>query len=64
VVEDGDVIGIDVKERRIWVDLSDSELEKRLRRWKPEKKHLTGVLARYAKLFSSASIGAISRPPV
>ena len=64
VVKNGDIIGIDVKEKKIWVDLPDSELEKRLREWKPKKKHLTGVLARYAKLFSSASIGAISRPPV
>jgi dihydroxy-acid dehydratase len=61
-VRDGDTITIDVANRRIDVSLSDEELAERLNAYKPPKPQYTnGVLAKYAKLVSSASEGAVTR---
>jgi dihydroxy-acid dehydratase len=60
-VRDGDTIVIDVEQRRLDVDLSDDELKKRLTSWSaPAPRYRTGVLAKYARLVSSASTGAIT----
>ncbi|MCX8031067.1 MAG: dihydroxy-acid dehydratase [Thermodesulfovibrionales bacterium] len=60
VLKDGDKIRIDIPNRRIDVDLSDEEIKNRLSNWKqPELKIKHGYLARYARLVSSASSGAI-----
>ncbi len=57
----GDTIIIDVKRRRLDVDLSPAELKKRLRAWKPPKpRYASGVMAKYARLVSSASEGAVT----
>ncbi|MBI3615049.1 MAG: dihydroxy-acid dehydratase [Candidatus Omnitrophica bacterium] len=59
-VKNGDTITFDVKKRRLDVNLSPAELKLRLRKWKaPSPRYKTGVMARYAKLVSSASEGAI-----
>lgn len=59
LVEEGDIIDIDIDEGRLTLEVSDEELEARRQRWvKPEPKYKTGVLARYAKLVSSADKGA------
>lgn len=59
LVEEGDIIDIDIDEGRLTLEVSDEELEARRARWqKPEPKYKTGVLARYAKLVSSADKGA------
>ena len=59
-LQDGDEIIFDVKERRIDVQLSDSEIESRLVNWEPpEPRYTRGVMAKYAKLVSSAARGAI-----
>jgi dihydroxy-acid dehydratase len=63
VVQDGDVIEFDVGNRELRLALSDDEIAARLRAWRPPKRELTGVLAKYAALVSSASEGAITRPP-
>jgi len=61
LVRDGDRILIDAERRLLRVDLSDAELEKRRKAWKaPRPKYTTGVLAKYAKLVSSASLGAVT----
>jgi dihydroxy-acid dehydratase len=61
VVKDGDTIVIDVKKRKLDLELSQAELKKRLKAWKPPKPHyVTGALAKYARLVSSASEGAIT----
>ena len=61
VVRDGDTITLDIPERVLRVELSDSEIEERLGQWKPPPPHYTtGALAKYAKLVSSASVGAIT----
>jgi dihydroxy-acid dehydratase len=60
-VRDGDVVTIDVQARRIDVD---ADLAGRARDLVPRPPlRLTGVLAKYAALVSSASEGAITRPP-
>jgi dihydroxy-acid dehydratase len=61
-VEDGDSITIDVPNRRIDVDLSDDEIARRVQAYRPpEPQAGNGVLAKYAKLVSSASEGAVTR---
>jgi dihydroxy-acid dehydratase len=60
-IADGDTIAIDVVNRRLDVELSDSEIKARLASWAPPPpRYQTGVLAKYARLVSSASIGAVT----
>ena len=60
LIEDGDVISIDIPNRKLELKVSDDELAKRKAAWKqPEPKIKTGYLARYAKLTTSASTGAV-----
>jgi dihydroxy-acid dehydratase len=61
-VREGDTIIFDIKARRLEVDVSEQELKARLSQWKaPLPRYKTGVMAKYAKLVSSASEGAITR---
>lgn len=61
LLEDGDEITIDAKKRTIDVKLSQKELKKRRKDWKaPKPRYKKGVLAKYAKLVSSASKGAVT----
>jgi dihydroxy-acid dehydratase len=61
-VHDGDTIVFDIKARRLDVEISEQELKARLSQWKaPEPRYKTGVMAKYAKLVSSASEGAVTR---
>lgn len=60
VVKEGDIIQIDINEGKLNIDISDAELEGRMKEWKaPEPKITKGYLGRYAKLVTSASTGAI-----
>ena len=60
LIEDGDVIAIDIPSRKLELKVSEEELAKRKAEWKqPEPKIKTGYLARYAKLTTSASTGAV-----
>ncbi len=60
VIRDGDIIKIDIPNKRLDVDLSRQEIEKRLEEWKqPEYKIKEGYLYRYAMQVSSASKGAV-----
>jgi dihydroxy-acid dehydratase len=59
-LRDGDVVSVDVESRELRVELSDDELAARLAAVPPpEPRYATGVLARYARLVSSASEGAV-----
>ena len=59
-IEDGDLIDIDIPNRKLELRVSDDELAKRKAAWvKPEPKIKTGYLSRYAKLTTSASRGAV-----
>jgi dihydroxy-acid dehydratase len=61
IVRDGDMISFDVAKRRLDVELSDAEIQRRLKEWNPPKpRYKTGALAKYAKLVSSASEGAVT----
>ena len=60
-VRDGDTIVFDVDARRLDVELSEDEMDKRLREWTaPKPRYASGVMAKYAKLVSSASEGAVT----
>ena len=60
-LRNGDVIVIDVKRRRLDVELSPAEIKKRLRAVKsPKPRYATGAMAKYARLVSSASEGAVT----
>ena len=60
LVKEGDIIAIDITNKKIELKVSDAELEERRKAWVcPEPKVKTGYLARYAKLVSSADKGAI-----
>ena len=55
----GDIIDIDIDAGTLTLEVSDEELEARRAAWvKPEPRYKVGVLARYAKLVSSADKGA------
>lgn len=59
-IEDGDLVDIDIPNRKLELRVSDEELAKRKAAWvKPEPKIKTGYLSRYAKLTTSASRGAV-----
>jgi dihydroxy-acid dehydratase len=61
VVKNGDTITIDAEKRKIHLDVPASEIKKRLAKWKaPKPKAKRGVLAKYARLVSSASEGAVT----
>jgi dihydroxy-acid dehydratase len=64
LLRNGDPIVIDAVKRRIDVDLTAAELRNRRKAWKPRKPYTTsGVLAKYARLVESASVGAITERP-
>ena len=63
-LKDGDTVVIDVKARQLKVELGEAEIRERLRAWHPPApRYPTGVFAKYAALVSSASEGAVTRPP-
>jgi dihydroxy-acid dehydratase len=63
-LRDGDTVVIDVAKRQLNVELPDDEISRRLKDWRPPAPHYTtGVFAKYAALVSSASEGAVTRPP-
>ena len=61
LVHDGDTIVFDIKARRLDLEISEEEMHVRLRQWSPPPpRYTTGVMAKYAKLVSSASQGAVT----
>ena len=61
VVHDGDLISFDLPARTLRVEISDAELATRLRQWRPlPPRYTTGVMAKYARLVSSAAEGAVT----
>ena len=61
-IREGDIIKIDIPNRRLDVQLSDEEITARLKDWSaPAPRYKTGVMAKYAALVSSASEGAITQ---
>jgi dihydroxy-acid dehydratase len=63
-VRDGDTIVFDVPHRSLRVEITDAEIQKRLASWKaPKPRYAHGVMAKYALLVSSSSLGAITSVP-
>ena len=61
LLNNGDIINIDIEKNRVDIDLTDDELETRRKSFKPKEiKYKKGVLAKYAKVVSSASRGAVT----
>jgi dihydroxy-acid dehydratase len=60
LLKEGDIITLDIPERRLDVALSNEELHERRRYWVPPvPKYTSGALAKYARLVSSAARGAV-----
>ena len=61
IVENGDTITIDAENNELKLVINEHEMERRLEKWQqPAPRYTRGVLAKYAKLVSSASLGAIT----
>ena len=62
MLREGDIITLDIPGRRLDARITEEEMTDRRAAWQPiEPKYTTGVLAKYAKLVSSASEGAVTR---
>ena len=60
-VQNGDRITIDVAKRKLTLEVSTAELKKRLKKWKaPKPRYTSGVMSKYARDVSSASVGAVT----
>jgi dihydroxy-acid dehydratase len=63
-VQDGDTIVFDIPKRELNVEISDEEIQKRLSTWQaPPPRFTSGVMAKYALLVSSSSLGAVTLVP-
>ena len=61
IVENGDKITIDAETKQLTLHINEHEIARRLQKWQqPAPKYTRGVLAKYAKLVSSASTGAVT----
>jgi dihydroxy-acid dehydratase len=61
LVRDGDRVAIDATRRTLTLDVASEELERRRAAWTPPRPYTSrGVLAKYAQLVSSASLGAVT----
>jgi dihydroxy-acid dehydratase len=61
LLRDGDRISIDAVKHTLQIELSAAELRRRRAKWKAPKPYATkGVLAKYARNVSSASLGAVT----
>jgi dihydroxy-acid dehydratase len=64
LLKNGDTITIDAEKREVNVNISDAEMKRRAKAWKaPKPRYKRGVLAKYARLVSSASEGAVTDLP-
>jgi dihydroxy-acid dehydratase len=63
-LRDGDEVVFDLPKRSLSVEITDAEMQRRLANWKaPKPRYAHGVMAKYALLVSSASLGAITSVP-
>jgi dihydroxy-acid dehydratase len=61
LVQEGDSITIDAPQRLLQINIADEELATRRANWQaPQPRYQTGILAKYAKLVSSSSLGAVT----
>jgi dihydroxy-acid dehydratase len=63
-IEDGDTIVFDIPKRQLNVELTPAQIQQRLASWKsPAPRFSSGVMAKYALLVSSSSLGAVTAVP-
>jgi dihydroxy-acid dehydratase len=63
-IADGDTIVFDIPKRQLNVDLTPAQIQQRLASWKsPAPRFSSGVMAKYALLVSSSSLGAVTAVP-
>jgi len=63
-VANGDIITFDIPNRQVNVNLTEAEIQRRLASWKPPApRYSSGVMAKYALLVSSSSVGAVTTVP-
>lgn len=61
IVENGDSITIDAENNQLTLHVNEHEIARRLEKWQqPAPRYTRGVLAKYAKLVNSASLGAVT----
>jgi dihydroxy-acid dehydratase len=61
LIHEGDSVTIDAKQRLLQLNVPEAEIAKRRKAWvQPAPRYTRGVLAKYAKLVSSAAIGAVT----
>lgn len=61
IVKNGDPITIDAIKRKINLNVSNKEIQKRLKKWKaPKPRYTRGILSKYMKSVNSASLGAVT----
>jgi dihydroxy-acid dehydratase len=61
LIQEGDSITIDADKRLLQLNISDEELARRRAAWQqPQPRYTAGVLAKYAKLVSTSSLGAVT----
>jgi dihydroxy-acid dehydratase len=61
LVQEGDSITIDAHQQLLQLNVDDTEIESRREKWtQPKPRYTSGVLAKYAKLVSTASLGAVT----
>ncbi len=61
LVREGDAVTIDAEARVLRVEIPDAELQRRRAEWRPPRpKYTSGVLAKYARVVSSSSLGAVT----
>ncbi len=64
LVQEGDSITVDARQRLIQLNVADDELAQRRSAWtKPAPRYRTGVLGKYARQVSSSSLGAVTDQP-
>ena len=62
LLREGDIVTLDIPNRQLNVRLTEEEFSDRRAAWQPiPPKYTSGVLAKYAKLVSSAAEGAVTR---
>ena len=63
ILREGDIVVVDIENRQLNVELSDTEIQTRLSAWQPPAPRYTaGVFAKYAAQVTSASEGAVTQP--
>src|SRR5699024_558325 len=60
LLEEGDMVTIDGKKQEIFMDVSEEDLAERRKNWLAQPLYSKGVMSKYARLVSCASLGAVT----